>query len=328
MKAIVYSCYGQPDVLRLEAIAKPRAEGNQVLVQVRAASVNPLDWHYMTGAPYIMRLGTGIGAPKSSRLGVDFAGIVEAVGPDVKHYKPGDAVFGGRTGAFAEYVTVHEDHALALKPDNVSFEQAAAVPIAAITALQALRDKGRLQPGQTVLINGASGGVGTFAVQLAKSFGADVTGVCSTHNVDLVRSLGADHVVDYTREDFTRGEQHYDLIVDLVGSHSVLAYRRVLTPEGRLVIVGGPPGNWLGPFINPLAAMLVGPFVHQRMGMMLGDLNAKDLALLADLMRTGKLKSAIDRSYPLSRTAEAIGYLLKGHARGKVVIDVAGNGQP
>jgi NADPH:quinone reductase-like Zn-dependent oxidoreductase len=328
MKGIVYHCYGTPQVLRLEDIARPAPTGNQVLVKVQAAAVNPLDWHYMKGTPYLMRMQTGIGAPKSSRLGVDFAGTVEAVGPEVKHYKPGDDVFGGRTGAFAEYVTVPEDRALALKPANVSFAQAAALTIAAITALQALRDKGRVEAGQKVLINGASGGVGTFAVQLAKNFGAEVTGVCSTRNVELVRSLGADHVIDYTREDFTRGEQHYDLIVDLVGSHSVLAYRHVLADHGSLVIVGGPDGKWLGPFANPLAALLVRPFVSQRMGMMLGDLNAADLALLADLMRAGKLKAVIDRSYPLNQTAAALAYLLEGHARGKVVIDVGGTGQP
>src|ERR1700733_9659888 len=208
MKALVSRCYGSPDVLKVENVEKPTAADNEVLMKVHAASVNPLDWHFMRGTPYFMRLQVGMGAPKDTRLGVDFAGTVEVVGKNVKRFKPGDDVFGGADGAFADYVTVPEDDALALKPSNISFQQAAAVPIAALTALQALRDKGRLQPGQKVLINGASGGVGTFAVQLAKSFGAEVTGVCSTRNVDLVRSLGADHVIDYTQQDFTRTGQH------------------------------------------------------------------------------------------------------------------------
>ena len=247
MKAIVYRCYGSPDVLKLEDVEKPTPADDEVLVRVRAASVNPLDWHYMRGTPYIMRLDSGVGTPTSTRMGVDFSGTVEAVGRNVKRFRPGDEVFGGRRGAFAEYVTVREDRALALKPANVTFEQAAAVPIAAMTALQALRDKGGIQPGQKVLINGASGGVGTFAVQIAKSFGAEVTGVCSTRNLDLVRSLGADHVIDYTKEDFTKSGQRYDLILDNVGNHPLLALRRVLTPGGTMVIVGGSKGNWITP---------------------------------------------------------------------------------
>ena len=221
MKAIVYCDYGPADVLKFEDIEKPTPGDNQVLVRVHAASVNPLDWHYMRGTPYIVRADAGLRKPKVTRLGVDYAGTVEAVGSNVKRFKPGDEVFGGRSGAFAEYVSVLEDRAVVLKPANLTFEQAASVPVAAVTALQGLRDKGRIQPGQTVLINGASGGVGTFAVQIAKSFGADVTGVSSTRNLDLVRSIGADHVIDYTQEDFTKGALRYDLILDCVGNHSL-----------------------------------------------------------------------------------------------------------
>src|ERR1700704_922147 len=238
MKAIVYRCYGSPDVLRFEDIEKPTPADDQLLVKIRAASVNPLDWHYMRGTPYLVRADSGLGKPTDPRLGVDFAGTVEAVGKDVKRFKPGDEVFGGRFGAFAEYVAVREDRALALKPANVTFEQAASVPIAALTALQGLRDKGRIQPGQKVLINGASGGVGTFAVQIAKSFGAEVTGVCSTRNVALVRSIGADHVIDYTQEDFTKNGQRYDLIFDAVGNRSVSDYKRALSPNGICAVAG------------------------------------------------------------------------------------------
>src|SRR5256712_2882463 len=232
MKAMVRCDYGPPDVVKLEDIEKPTPGDNQVLVRVRAASVNPLDWHYVRGTPYVMRLGEGLRKPKVIRLGVDFAGTVEAVGRNVKRFRPGDEVFGGRTGAFAEYVSVREDRAVVLKPANLTFEQAASVPIAAITALQALRDKGKIQPGEKILINGASGGVGTFAVQIAKSFGAEVTGVCSTRNVDMVRSIGADQVVDYTQEDFTKNGQRYDLIFDAVGNRSVSDCKRALSPNG------------------------------------------------------------------------------------------------
>jgi NADPH:quinone reductase-like Zn-dependent oxidoreductase len=323
MKAIVYRDYGPPDVLQLEDIAKPVAANNEVLIRVHAASVNPLDWHYMRGAPYIMRLESGLRSPKSIRLGVDFAGTVEAVGKDVKRFKPGDDVFGGKRGAFAEYVSVREDGALVLKPPNLTFEQAASVPIAAITALQGLRDKGRVQPGQGVLINGASGGVGTFAVQIAKSFGADVTGVCSTRNVDMVRSIGADHVIDYTKEDFTKSGERYDLILDMVGNHPLLEDRRALNPGGIFVIVGGPnDGQWLGPMVVPIKALFVSPFVSQKFVPFLADLNAKDLTVLSDLMQAGKVKPVIDRRYKLSEVPAAMRYLEKGHARGKVVIDL------
>ena len=321
VKAVVQRCYGPPDVLRYESIVKPTPAPDEVLVHVHAASVNPLDWHYLEGTPYLVRADRGIGRPEDPRLGVDFAGTVESVGRDVRRLRVGDEVFGGKLGAFGEYVTVREARAIAIKPRNVSFEEAAAVPIAAITALQALRDKGHVHAGQKVLINGASGGVGTFAVQIAKSYGAEVTGVCSTRNLDMVRSIGADHVIDYTHEDFTRGADRYDLIVDTVGTHSLLDYRRVMTPGGRYVMVGSTePGNWFGFLAKPLEGMLLGPFVSQQFGMMLAELNPRDLGVLADLMQTGKLKSVIDRRYPMSETAEALRYLEKGHARGKVVL--------
>lgn len=322
MKAIVSRCYGSPEVLKLEEIAKPTAADDEVLVKVHAASLNPLDWHYMRGKPYIMRMSSGLGAPTDTRVGVDFAGTVEAVGKNVKRFKPGDEVFGGRSGALAEYVTVREDRALALKPANLTFEQAASIPIAAVTALQGLRDKGRIQPGHKVLINGASGGVGTFAVQIAKTFGADVTGVCSTRNVELVRSLGADHVIDYTREDFTQSGQRYDLILDNVGNHSLLASRRVLRPNGTLVIVGGPIGDWLGPMARPLKAMIVAPFVSEELVMIFAELNQQDLNVLGDLMRAGKVTPVIDRRYTLAEVPVAIGYLEEGRARGKVVVSL------
>jgi NADPH:quinone reductase-like Zn-dependent oxidoreductase len=322
MKAVVYRCYGSPDVLKFEDIEKPTPADNEVLVKVHAASVNPLDWHFMRGSPYIMRLGSGLGAPDDAGMGVDFAGTVELVGVNVKRFKPGDEVFGGRSGAFAEYVTVREDRAVALKPANVTFEQAASVPIAAITALQALRDKGKIKPGQKVLINGASGGVGTFAVQIAKSLGAEVTGVCSTRNVEMVRSIGADHVFDYTREDYTRSGQRFDLIIDMVGNHSLLANRRALKPEGIFVIVGGPKGDWLGPLMGPIKAMIFSPFVGQEYGLLLAQMDGDDLAILGDLMQAGKVTPVIDRRYPLSEVPAAIRYSEEGHARGKIVINM------
>ena len=322
MKAIAYRCYGSPDVLGLEDVEKPSPADNEILVKVKAASVNPLDWHYMRGSPYIMRLGTGIGAPKDSRMGVDFAGTVEAVGVNVERFKPGDEVFGGRSGAFGEYVIVPEDRALALKPANMTFEQVAAVPIAAITALQALRDKGKVEPGQKVLINGASGGVGTFAVQIAKALGAEVTGVCSTRNVDMVRSIGADHVFDYTKENYTTSEQKYDLIIDMVGNHSLLANTRVLTPEGTLVLVGGAKGNWIAPLMGPIKALLLSPFVGQEMVLLLARMGKDDLATLGDLMRENKLTPVIDSRYTLSEVPAAIRHSEEGHARGKIIINI------
>ncbi len=322
MKAIVYCDYGLSN-LKLEDVEKPTPTDDQVLVKVRAASVNPYDWHFIEGTPYIMRIGVGLRKPKDTRLGVDYAGTVEAVGKKVTQFKPGDDVFGGRGGAFAEYVCPRADRAVALKPSNLTFEQAASVNIAGITALQALRDKGKVQPGQKVLINGASGGVGTFAVQIAKSFGADVTGVCSTRNVDLVRSLGADHVVDYTKEDFTKGEQHYDVILDNVPNHSLSECRRILNSKGKYVMIGGGGPNdarWIGPFGRVINTLLLSPFVSQEMGMMMADPSQKDLATLGDLMQSGKVKPVIDRTYTLSQVPEAIRYLEAGHARGKVVI--------
>src|SRR5882757_1022304 len=325
MKAIVYCDYGVAN-LKLAEIAKPTPTDDQILVKVHAASVNPLDWHFIEGTPKIMRaLGVGLRKPKDTRLGVDFAGTVETVGKNVTQFKAGDEVFGGRDGAFAEYVCPRADRAVTLKPANISFEQAASINIAGITALQAVRDKGKVQPGQKVLINGASGGVGTFAVQIAKSFGADVTGVCSTRNLDMVRSLGADHVIDYTKEDFTKSGQHYDAILDNVPNHSLSECRGILTPEGKYVMIGGGGPNdnrWIGPFGRLIQTMVVSPFVSQKMGMMMAELKKSDLTILGDMMQSGKVKPVIDRTYKLSELPEAIRYLEEGHARGKVVITV------
>lgn len=320
MKAIVYRCYGSADVLELADVEKPAPANDEILVKIRAASVNPLDWHYMRGSPYLMRLSSGLGAPTDTRLGVDFAGTVEAVGKDVTRFKPGDEVFGGRTGAFAEYVTVREDRAVVLKPADVTFEQAAAAGIAGITALQALRDYGDIKPGQQVLINGASGGVGTFAVQIAKALGAEVTGVCSTRNVEMVRSIGADHVFDYKKEDYTQSGNQYDLIVDMVSNHSLSKNRKALGPEANLVMVGGPSGNWLKPLMGPLKAFLLSPFVDQEIGMMLAEFNQEDLTMLGDLMQAGRVTPVIDRRYSLDEVPEAIRYSEEGHARGKIII--------
>jgi NADPH:quinone reductase-like Zn-dependent oxidoreductase len=323
MKGIERLCYGPPEVLKYADLPKPTPADDEVLVRVHAASVNPLDWHFVEGTPYLVRMGEGFGKPEDPRLGVDFAGTVEAVGKSVRRFKPGDAVFGGKLGAFAEYVSVREDRAIAAKPGNVSFEQAAAVPIAALTALQALRDKGHVKAGQKVLINGASGGVGTFAVQIAKAFGAEVTGVCSTKNVPLVQSIGADHVIDYTQEDFTRGGQRYDLIVDNVGTHSLLDYRRVLNPKGAVVIVGSTSvGDWIGFLITPLDAIVLSKFVSQKFIPFLAELNPKDLTTLGELVQDGKLTPVIDQRYSLKEVPAAMRYVEAGHARGKVIITV------
>ncbi len=321
-KAIVYRCYGSPDVLEYADVEKPTPRDDEVLVKIQAASVNPLDWHYMRGSPYFMRLSSGLGAPSDTRLGVDFAGTVESVGSKVTRFKPGDEVFGGRTGAFAEYVTVPEDRALVLKPAEVTFEQAASSPIAGVTALQALRDQGKLQPGQKVLVNGASGGVGTFAVQIAKSFGAEVTGVCSTRNVDMVLSIGADHVIDYKKENYTDSGQRYDLIIDMVGNHSLLANRKVLEPDGRLVMVGGAKGDWIAPLKGPIKALLLSPFVEQELVMILAQLTREDLTILGDLMQAGTVSPVIDRRYRLREVPDAIRYSEEGRARGKIIIDL------
>jgi NADPH:quinone reductase-like Zn-dependent oxidoreductase len=320
MKAAIHRCYGPPDIISVEDVEKPVPADDEVLIRVRAAAVNPLDWHYMRGSPYIMRLMSGMGAPDDIRMGVDFAGIVESVGKDVTRFGPGDEVFGGSSGAFAEYVIIREDRALALKPANVTFEQAAAVPIAAVTALQALRDKGQLQPGQKVLINGASGGVGTFAVQIARSMGAEVSGVCSTRNVEMVRSLGADHVFDYKKEDYTESGQTFDLIVDMVGNHTPLANTRLLSPEGTLVLVGGPKGNWIAPMIRPLQSAVFSPFVDQEMVTLLAEMNQEDMATLAGLMQSGQVTPVIDRRFPLREIADAIRYSESGRARGKIIV--------
>lgn len=322
IKAVVYTCYGSPDVLQLANVEKPVPEDDELLVKVHAVSVNPFDWHYMRGSPYVMRVGTGIGSPDVTRLGVDFAGTVEGVGSKVTKYKPGDEVFGGRNGAFAEYITAREDGARALKPANVSFEQAASVGIAAVTALQALRDKAKVQAGHKVLINGASGGVGTFAVQIAKFFGAEVAGVCSTRNVDMVRSIGADRVFDYTREDYTESGERYDVIIDLVGNHSLRANMRVLVADGTFVMVGAEQGDWVRPLMRPINAMLLSPFVDQQIEMLLAEFSADDLAFLAQLMAAGKVTPVIDRRYPFAEIAEAIRYSETGRARGKIVVSL------
>ncbi len=322
MKAIYYSCYGSTDVLEVAQVEKPKPADDQILIKIRAAGVNPLDWHYMRGSPYLMRLGSGLGLPDNPGLGVDFAGTVEAVGEKVTKFKPGDEVFGGGKGAFAEYLTIAENGAVSLIPANMSFEQAASVPIAAITALQALRDEGQVQKGQRVLINGASGGVGTFAVQIAKYYGAEVTGVCSARNHEMVRSMGADHVIDYRQVDYTRTGHRYDLIIDMVGNHSLSENRQALEADGSLVMVGGAKGNWIGPLKNPLKALLYSPFVGQKFITLLASLRQTDLDVLGDLMSTGKLTPVMDRSYPLNEVPDALRYSEEGHARGKIVISM------
>jgi NADPH:quinone reductase-like Zn-dependent oxidoreductase len=322
MKAVTYRCYGSPEVLEFGDIEKPVPADDEVLVRIQAAAVNPLDWHYMRGSPYLMRLMSGLGAPKDSSFGVDFSGTVEAIGQDVRSFRPGDEVFGGKSGAYAEYIAISEDRQIVHKPESVTAQEAAAVPIAALTALQALRDKGQIQPGQKVLINGASGGVGTFAVQIAKSFGAEVTGVCSTRNVELVRSLGADHVIDYKKESYIESGNTWDLIIDNVGNHSLLANRKVLAPDGRFVSVGAPSGNWLGPLARPLMTTILSPFVDQEFITLMARMRKDDLATLAQLMEAGEMRSVIDRTWPLEQVAEAIRYSESGRARGKIIITV------
>jgi NADPH:quinone reductase-like Zn-dependent oxidoreductase len=334
MKAIVYGRYGSPDVLELTDIDEPAVSDDQVLVRVRAASVNPADWHFMRGLPYLVRAFNGLRRPrKATVLASDMAGQVEAVGKNVTRLHPGDEVF-GRTraahqpdrraviaaGGCAEYASLPDD-LLELKPVNLTFEQAAAVPLAALTALQALRDKGNLQPGQQVLINGASGGVGTFAVQIAKSFGAEVTGVCSTRNMAMVGSAGADHVIDYTRSDFTRSGRRYDLILD-TGNRSLSDCRRALTRSGTLIVIGGSAGRWIDGLGRANKARMLSPFVSQQLHPFLTRWNRQDLHLVKDLIEAGKITPVIDRTYPLPEAAEAIRYLEGGHARGKIVITV------
>jgi NADPH:quinone reductase-like Zn-dependent oxidoreductase len=330
MKALVYEKYGPPDVLELREVAEPVVAPDEVLIRVHAASVNPVDWHTMTGTPYLVRLEAGLRKPRREGLGVDFAGTVEAIGRDVTRFQPGDEVFGARSGAFAEYVCVREDRAVAVKPANLTFEEAGAVPVAAISALQGLHDKGQIQSGQRVLINGASGGVGTFAVQIAKSFGAEVTGVCSTRNVDTARSIGADHVIDYTKEDFTKDGRRYDLLLDIAGNRSWSDYMRVLDEQASLVVVGGPKGNrWIGPLSQAVKLRLRSLAGGRRVvAPFLAKIKREDLVVLQDLLKTGAVTPVIDRHYSLSEVPEALRYLGEGHARGKVVVTVLASSAP
>jgi NADPH:quinone reductase-like Zn-dependent oxidoreductase len=322
MKAIVYHNYGSPDVLHLEEVAKPTPKDDEVLIKVSAASINAADWHMLRADPFLARLYNGLLKPKRTILGSDVAGRVEAVGKNVRQFQPGDEVFGdlfeNGWGGFAEYACARED-GVVVKPASVTFEDAAAVPLAGVTALQGLRDKGQIQPGQKVLINGAGGGVGTFAVQIAKAFGAEVTGVCSTKNVDMVRSLGADYVIDYTKEDFTENGQQYDLILAANGYHPISAYKRALHPGGIYVMTGGSGAQMV-------QAMFLGPWIsmtgEKKMGNLMAKPDKKDLAFLKELLEEGKIVPVIDRRYPLSEVAEAIRYLEEGHAKGKVIITV------
>lgn len=322
MKAIVYEKYGSPDVIQLKDIEKPTPKDDEVLIKIHAASVNAYDWHFLTADIFLIRLmGGGLLKPKNTRLGADMAGRIETVGKNVKQFQPGDEVFGMVKGSFAEYTCAPES-ALALKPVNTSFDEAAAIPMAAITALQGLRDEGQIRAGQTVLINGASGGVGTFAVQIAKSFGAEVTAVCSTGNLEQARSIGADHVIDYTKEDFTKNGQQYDLVFAANGYHSLSAYKRALTPKGIYIMAGGT-------MAQIFQSMLMGPMMSETGGRKMSGVSAQrsqnDLVFIKELFEAGKIKSVIDRRYPLGEAAEALRYLGAGHARGKVVISVESN---
>lgn len=322
MKAIVYEKYGSPDVIQLKDIDKPTPKDDEVLIKIHAASVNAYDWHFLTADIFLIRfMGGGLLKPKNTRLGADMAGRVEAVGKNVKQFQPGDEVFGMVKGSFAEY-TCAPENALALKPVHTSFNEAAAIPMAAITALQGLRDEGQIRAGQKVLINGASGGVGTFAVQIAKSFGTEVTAVCSTRNLEQARSIGADHVIDYTKEDFTQNGQQYDLVFAANGYHSLSAYKRALTPKGIYIMAGGS-------MAQIFQSMLMGSMMSETDGRKMSGVSAKrsqdDLVFIKELFEAGKVKSIIDRQYLLSETAEALRYLGAGHARGKVVISVESN---
>jgi NADPH:quinone reductase-like Zn-dependent oxidoreductase len=323
LKAIVRDTYGSPDVLELRDIDIPEYADEEVLVHVHGAGVGRDVWHIMTGLPYPIRLaGYGFRAPKNPVIGSDMAGVVEAVGRKVSRFQPGDEVFGIGKGSYAEYVCAREDK-LAPKPANLTFEQAAVLAIMGSTALQALRDQGKVEPGQEVLIIGASGGVGTYAVQIAKAFGAQVTGVCSTKKVEMVRSIGADHVIDYTQEDFAEGDKRYDLILDIGGNSSLARLRHALTPEGTLVIVGGEGGGrWLGGLQRQLWATMLSPFVSQKLGTFVSTPNYEDLLVLGELVESGKVTPVIDRTYPLAEVPEAMRYLEGGHAKGKVLISV------
>jgi len=324
MKAAVYRRFGPPDVLGIEEVDKPAVGDDDVLVRVRATSVNPADWHALTGTPLIARPAFGLRRPKDERLGNDFAGTVESTGKNVTRFRAGDEVFGATSQSFAEYVSVPQDRGIVSKPENVGIEEAASVGVAGVTALQALRHHGRLQPGQRVLINGASGGVGTFAVQIAKALGANVTAVCSTRNVELARSLGADRVVDYTKEDFARDGEPYDLMVDIAGSRRWSDCRRVLKPAATLVMVGAPKGNaLLGPVSKLITTRLSSVGAKQRLVFFIARITTEDLEFLRDLMAEGKLKPVIDRRYDLSQIGEAFRYLGEGHARGKIAVTLS-----
>ncbi|MFG2000670.1 NAD(P)-dependent alcohol dehydrogenase [Spirillospora sp. NPDC048911] len=321
MKAIRYHRYGAPHVLELEDLEMPVVKDDEILVRVRAASVNPLDWHNMRGTPYVVRMMAGLRRPKFNGLAVDMAGAVEAVGKNVTAFAPGDEVFGWHKGTLAEYITVAENGVVLKKPGDLTFEQAASVPVAGLTALQGLRDKGRIEAGHKVLVNGAAGGVGTFAVQIAKALGAEVTGVCGGGNVKMVESIGADRVIDYTQEDYTRTDRRYDIVLDVAANRTLSESRRVLTHDGVLVGVGlASPGMWIGPLLGPVKMLLLSRLVSQRFAPFLARENRDDLAVLRDLLEAGKVTPVIDRTYTLSETPEAIGYLEEGHAKGKVVI--------
>jgi NADPH:quinone reductase-like Zn-dependent oxidoreductase len=323
MKAITQDTYGSADVLELRDVERPEVGAGEVLVRVRAAGVDRGVWHLMTGLPYPVRLaGYGLRAPKNPVPGMDVAGVVEAVGDRVTRFRPGDEVFGIGKGTFAELALADESK-LAPKPSNLTFEQAAAVAISGLTALQGLRDHARVRPGQLVLVIGASGGVGSYAVQLAKAFGAEVTGVASTAKADLVRSLGADHVLDYTREDFADGTRRYDVVLDIGGNSSLSRLRRALTPTGTLVIAGGEGGGrWLGGTDRQLRAMALSPFVGQRLTTFVSKEAGEDILVLAELVEAGKVTPAVDRTYPLGEAPEAVRYVEQGRARGKVVVTV------
>jgi NADPH:quinone reductase-like Zn-dependent oxidoreductase len=323
MKAIVYHEYGSPDVLKFEEVEKPVPKDDEVLIKVRAASVNPLDWRIMNGKPRAMRVMVRLLKMPIGRPGVDVAGEVEAVGSNVTQFKPGDQVFGGCRGAFAEYATTREK-SIVTKPESLTYEQAASINVAGLTALQGLRDKGKLQPGQNVLVNGAAGGVGTFAVQIAKSFGTEVTGVCSTRNLEIVKSIGANAVIDYTKEDFTNLPQRYDLILECVGNKSFSACLRVLNPRGRLVLVGGPhEPSMINLLALPIRALGSSMFSDRKVVMFIAKSSQEDLTLLGELIATGKLEPVIDSRYSLGDAADALRRSEEGHARGKVIIDVA-----
>ena len=323
MKAAVRGRFGSPDVVEIREVEKPVPADEEVLVRVSASSVNMAEWYDVAGRPYVARAQTGLRGPKSERLGVDYAGTVEAVGKDVTQFRPGDEVFGGRSGAWAEYVCAREDRAIVPKPANVTFEEAAAVPVAALTALQGLRDKGKLEPGQKVLINGASGGVGTYAVQVAKALGGEVTAVCSTGNVEIARSLGADHVIDYTREDFTRSDRRYDMLFDIAGSRPWSACKRVLNPKATVVLVGGSKKNrLLGPLAHVVKFRLASLGSGRRVVFFVAKFNKPDMETLRELLESGKVRSVVDRRHELSEVADALAYMGEGHARGKIVLTI------